>query len=90
MTYYIARQMYLKLRHCVFLQKRNKIQYLKKKTTKVVISETVNQRPDYAISKRKRTKGLTMISNTLHRKLNIEQHEPYKNRGEGTQVLFKD
>jgi len=27
--------------------------------------------------KRKRTKGQTMICKTLHRKLKIEQHEPY-------------
>jgi len=27
---------------------------------------------------RKGTKGKTMIYNTLHRKLNIEQHEPQK------------
>ena len=30
---------------------------------------------------RKRIKGKTMIYNTLHRKLNIEQHEPQKNEG---------
>jgi hypothetical protein len=38
--------------------------------------------------KRKRTKGQMMIYKTLHRKLKIEQHKPYKNRG-WTRVLRK-
>jgi len=29
------------------------------------------------MTKRKRTKGQTMIYKTLHRKLKIEQHEPH-------------
>jgi hypothetical protein len=33
------------------------------------------------MANRKRAKGKTMIYNTLHRKLNIEQHEPQKNEG---------
>ena len=32
-----------------------------------------------AIIYRKKTKGQTMIYNTLHRKLKIVQYEPYKN-----------
>jgi len=31
--------------------------------------------------KNKRTKGQTMIRKTLHRKLAMEQYEPYKNLG---------
>ena len=31
----------------------------------------------YNCQKKKRTKGQTMIYKTLHRKLNIQQHEPY-------------
>jgi hypothetical protein len=42
-------------------------------------SETVNgRRTDKEMAKRKKTKGLTIIYKTLHRKLNIEQHEPQK------------
>ena len=33
------------------------------------------------MTKRKRTKGKTMIYKTLHRKLNIEQHKPHSKRG---------
>jgi hypothetical protein len=33
------------------------------------------------MANRKRAKGKTMIYSTLHRKLNIEQHEPQKNEG---------
>ena len=37
------------------------------------------RRIDNAMGKRKRTKGQTMIYKTLHRKLKIEQREPYYN-----------
>jgi hypothetical protein len=35
----------------------------------------------FVLPKRKRKKGRTMIYKTLHRKLKIEQHEPYKKPG---------
>ena len=42
-------------------------------------SETVNRRTDNMMTKRKRTKGQTMIYKALHRKLyiKINQHEPH-------------
>jgi len=33
------------------------------------------------MAKRKHTKGQTMIYKALHRKVNIEQHEPYLTPG---------
>ena len=33
------------------------------------------------MAKRKQTKGQTVIYKTLHREVQIEQHEPHKNRG---------
>ena len=44
-------------------------------------SESVNQRTDTTIAKRKRTKGQTTIFKTLHIKLKIEYHEPHKKPG---------
>jgi len=38
--------------------------------------ETVNRRTDNTMAIRKRTKGQTMIYKRLHKKLNIELHEP--------------
>jgi hypothetical protein len=43
--------------------------------------EPVNGRKDNTMSKRKWTKGQTMIYKTLHRKLKIEQREPAQKRG---------
>jgi hypothetical protein len=43
--------------------------------------EAVNGRKDNTMSKRKWSKGQTMISKTLHRKLKIEQREPPQKRG---------
>ena len=43
--------------------------------------EAVNGRKDNTMSKRKWTKGQTMIYKTLHRKLKIEQREPPQKRG---------
>jgi hypothetical protein len=41
-------------------------------------SEAVNQRrTDTAVVNNNRTKGKTTSDKTLHRKINIEQHEPY-------------
>ena len=40
-------------------------------------SEAVNRRTDNIMTKRKGTKRQTMIYITLHRKIKIEQHEPY-------------
>ena len=37
---------------------------------------TMAKRTDNTMAKRKRTKRQTMIYKTIHRKLNIEQHEP--------------
>jgi hypothetical protein len=44
-------------------------------------SETVNQRTNNTMAKRKRTKWQTMIYKTLHRKLKIEQRTPVKTGG---------
>ena len=40
-------------------------------------SESVDRRTDNTMVKRTRTKGQTTIYKILHRKLKIEQHEPY-------------
>jgi len=40
-------------------------------------SEAVIRRTDNIMTKRKGTKRQTMIYKTLHRKIKIEQHEPY-------------
>ena len=47
-------------------------------------SETINQRADNnTLVKRKQTKGQTIIYKTLHRKLQVEQHEHHtENQGE--------
>ena len=38
---------------------------------------STNRRTNSTMDKRKKTKGQTMIYNTLHRKLKIEQHETH-------------
>ena len=45
-------------------------------------SEVVNRRSkDNTVGNIKKSKEQTLIYKTLHRKQNIEQHEPNKNRG---------
>jgi hypothetical protein len=39
---------------------------------------TKRRRTDNTMNKRRRTKGQTMIYKTLHRKLKMNQHEPYE------------
>ena len=40
-------------------------------------TKMVNRRTDNILTKRKTTKGQTMIYKALNRKLKIEQHEPH-------------
>jgi hypothetical protein len=50
-------------------------------------AEAVNRKmTDNKTAKRKRTNGQTMIYKVLHRKLKIEQHDPYYER-EWIQVI---
>ena len=46
-------------------------------TKGVIRSRQLTKDRDYAMTKRKQTNGQTTIYETLHRKLNIEQHEPH-------------
>jgi hypothetical protein len=41
-------------------------------------------RTDNTMATRQRTQTQIMIYKTLHRKLKVEQHEPYKRMGENT------
>jgi hypothetical protein len=49
--------------------------------TKEAINIRKSKKDRQHYGQRKKTQGLTTISKTLHRKLNIEQHEPSQTRG---------
>ena len=44
-------------------------------------SEAVNRRTEIAVAKKKKTKGQTIIENTLHRKLMSEQRDHHNKPG---------
>jgi hypothetical protein len=64
----------------LFLLKERKLLKKRLKITKKQ-SQVVNRRiTDNTLTKRKRRKGQTTISKTIHTHLKIEQHQPHLNR----------
>jgi hypothetical protein len=50
-------------------------------TKGIIRSANLKKISGNTVTKRKRTKGQTMICKILHRKLKIEQHKPHSKKG---------